>query len=277
MSPECVRFITGKFFLNDSGMTINSKDSRVLNENYLNHYLFINQELIYLCGRGPAQKNIEIDAFNNIQIPLPPKNIQEKILDEISKIEDREEKILKQGVNFKNSIKELLKNKGQLISIENLVSPIESKIIKIQHSECQNSGEYPVISQEKEFIIGYTDKENPIIDVPAVVFGDHNCFFKYVDFPFFQGADGIKILKPNMNKILPKFFFYSLQDLKIENADKYMRHYSYLRVKKIAVPAIEDQQKIVKKIEKIEKQISKINKELEEVINEKRKILKKYL
>ena len=92
MSPECVRFVEGKFFLNDSGMSISSNDLNSLHEKYLNYYLYLNQEMIYLCGRGVAQKNIDIDAFNAIRIPLPPKVIQEKVVVEIENLEEKERK-----------------------------------------------------------------------------------------------------------------------------------------------------------------------------------------
>lgn len=232
----------------------------------------------YAEGEGGQNiNNLKRERLLDFKIPLPPLDIQEKIVSEIKKLESRQNEISIEISDLNSSVKNLLKNKGRLISVEDLVYSFESKIVKIRRSECQSIGKYPVISQEKEFIIGYTDNENPIVDVPVIVFGDHNCFFKYVDFSFFQGADGIKILKPDVNKILPKFLFYNLQDLEIENADKYMRHYSYLKVKKIAVPAIKDQQKIVIQIEKIENRISKLNQESQEIKKQKDKVLKKYL
>lgn len=91
MSPKCMRFVAGEFFLNDSGMTLDSS-SKSLNQKYLDYYLFLNQEEIYSCGRGVAQKNIDIKMFNAIQIPLPPLEIQEKIVKEIEVLEQEEVK-----------------------------------------------------------------------------------------------------------------------------------------------------------------------------------------
>jgi hypothetical protein len=65
MSPKCVRYISGKFFLNDSGLTLSAKNSEILNQDYLNQFLFLNQEMVYLCGQGVAQKNLEIETFNS--------------------------------------------------------------------------------------------------------------------------------------------------------------------------------------------------------------------
>ncbi len=30
--------------------------------------------------------------------------------------------------------------------------------------------------------MGYTNNKNPITDFPLVLFGDHTCIFKYIDF-----------------------------------------------------------------------------------------------
>ena len=90
MSPECVRFVKGRFFLNDSGLTIKSNNSTLLNDNYLNLFLFLRQEFIYDYGRSVAQKNLDIEQFSAFKIPLPPKDIQEKIVAEIEVLEAKE-------------------------------------------------------------------------------------------------------------------------------------------------------------------------------------------
>lgn len=90
MSPECVRFVKGRFFLNDSGLIIKSNNSTLLNDNYLNLFLFLRQEFIYDYGRSVAQKNLDIEQFSAFKIPLPPKDIQEKIVAEIEVLEAKE-------------------------------------------------------------------------------------------------------------------------------------------------------------------------------------------
>ena len=43
MSKECVRYVQGRFFLNDSGLTVESKDSGLLQE-FLNWFLHGKQD-----------------------------------------------------------------------------------------------------------------------------------------------------------------------------------------------------------------------------------------
>src|SRR5690606_12175481 len=63
-----------------------------------------NQLMIYYCGRGVAQKNIDFEVFNSLKIPLPPLNIQKKIVAEIETLEQREQKAVEKIESKKNEI-----------------------------------------------------------------------------------------------------------------------------------------------------------------------------
>ena len=89
MSPECVRFVSGKFFLNDSGLTVDTA-SDGLWQNYLDWCLFGKQDVIYALGKGSAQKNLDMREFVNIPIPIPPLAEQKRI---VAKIDAAFEKI----------------------------------------------------------------------------------------------------------------------------------------------------------------------------------------
>lgn len=80
LSHECVRFVYGKMFLNDSGLSVKPNSDNVLHE-YIGHYLACNQHDVYNCARGTAQKNLDIDRFKSIQIPVPPLERQREIVD----------------------------------------------------------------------------------------------------------------------------------------------------------------------------------------------------
>jgi type I restriction enzyme M protein len=103
MSENCARFVSGKFFLNDSGFSVDILDEN-LNLKYLNNFLLTSQDQIYSCGRGLAQKNIDIDQFKKIKIPLPPKDVQEKIVSEIEKIESKEIQLTQRIEELRNQI-----------------------------------------------------------------------------------------------------------------------------------------------------------------------------
>ncbi|HUX63284.1 restriction endonuclease subunit S [Sulfuricella sp.] len=80
MSEECVRFVCGKFFLNDSGLTADTLDKGRLHQRFLDTYLVGMQPQIYGLGRGTAQKNLNVSAFKEMLVPLPPLEEQKRIV-----------------------------------------------------------------------------------------------------------------------------------------------------------------------------------------------------
>ena len=123
------------------------------------------------------------------------------------------------------------------------------KAVKIKQSEYLPVGKYPIISQEEDFISGYTDDERALIHLahPIVIFGDHTRVIKYIDFDFAVGADGVKVLVPKAF-LVPKFFYYVLHWLDIPSAG-YSRHFKFLKEKSIPVPPLEEQERIVRRLD----------------------------
>lgn len=143
-----------------------------------------------------------------------------------------------------------LEYRYQTVPLESLRIPIVNANKKIRKEDIQSNGNYPVITQEANVLIsGYTDEQNPITDVPIIVFGDHSCSFKYVDFPFFRGADGTQLIKIDKKKALQKYVYYFLCFTNIPNSSKYERHYKYLRQIQVPLPSIDIQQQIVDECE----------------------------
>jgi type I restriction enzyme M protein len=124
---------------------------------------------------------------------------------------------------------------------------------KIQKSAFLKTGRYPIIDQSENFIAGYWDDEDDVfkINKPVVIFGDHTRNFKYIDFAFVLGADGVKILQPNKN-VNSKYLYYILKSLEIKNLG-YSRHFKELKNKKIPLPPFSVQQEIVAEIEGYQK------------------------
>jgi type I restriction enzyme M protein len=124
---------------------------------------------------------------------------------------------------------------------------------KIKSSDYKSSGRYPIIDQSDNYIAGYWDKEQDVfkINKPVTIFGDHTRCFKYVDFDFVLGADGVKILQP-IEKFDPKFYYYLIREIQINNLG-YSRHYKELKDKKLPLPPISIQKEIVAEIEGYQK------------------------
>ena len=160
-----------------------------------------------------------------------------------------------------------------------LLLDINGSVTKIQKREIKKNGQIPVITQEASTLIsGYTDNSEPITDLPLIVFGDHSCTVKYVDFPFVRGADGTQLLKVDESIILPKYLYGYLLTLEILNAGKYERHFKYLKEVNIIYPEdIAAQRTIVDKFERYEANMQKALSATENCVLRKQEVLDKYL
>lgn len=107
MSPQCVRYVKGKFFLNDSGLSVESSLS-ILSQEFLNKHIIALNDKIYSLGKGAAQKNLDVNAFKNIDIHYPISlSEQEKIvaeLDCLSGIIEKKKQQLKELDSLTQSI-----------------------------------------------------------------------------------------------------------------------------------------------------------------------------
>jgi type I restriction enzyme, S subunit len=117
---------------------------------------------------------------------------------------------------------------------------------KLSTSSYGSSGAFPIIDQSQNRICGWTDDQKALIqeDLPLIIFGDHTCILKFVDRPFAQGADGIKILRcrPKVDAA----YLYQFLSYKTVITEKYKRHYAILKDKLVMFPDFKqgEQQKI---------------------------------
>ena len=100
------------------------------------------------------------------------------------------------------------------------------------------------MDQGQEFIAGYINEIKRAYDgeLPVIVFGDHTCTLKYVDFLFAVGADGTQLIHPTEDFDI-RYFYYALQNLPLEHFG-YQRHFKYLKTSTIFCPPISTQRKI---------------------------------
>ncbi|MDR0989648.1 MAG: restriction endonuclease subunit S [Prevotellaceae bacterium] len=302
MSPECVRFVKGRFFLNDSGLTLSSKTAS-LSSNYIDTYLSLNQERIYQCGRGVAQKNIDMEQFLSLSVPVPPKEVQEKIVNEIMEVEKEvaraKEEIeqhasyteelfqnlkatsveLNKLVSFKNGLNYNRNSVGETINIigvgdfrDNIV-PEWEKINRIQIE-----GELPD---------DYLLKKNDLLIVRSN--GSSNLVGRilFIDKTFATTSfSGFTIrLRPDTTKVHPKFLCYYLRINAIRK--QFATGSSGSNIKSlnqklistipIPLPSLEAQSKIASQLETIELQIAQARKVIDQSTARKAAILKTYL
>lgn len=135
---------------------------------------------------------------------------------------------------------------------------------KIKQKSYLSVGEIPVIDQGENFISGYTNDPDSLVQIssPLIGFGDHTRRFKFINFPFAVGADGLKLIKPINNLLDAKFAYYQLLHTKIEDRG-YSRHYQYLRKSKFSLAPFNEQIRIADKIDELFSELDNGIEELE--------------
>ena len=162
-----------------------------------------------------------------------------------SKIDEKKNKKMKE---FKFD----LPDNWVLSTIEGISKTVSTKKYQIKQSDALLQGNYPVISQSNEFIIGYYNNPDKVYSnvEPVVIFGDHTTVAKYIDFDFVVGADGVKIFEP-FPIVDAKYLYYCLTFITIglDKIGRYSRHYKFIKDEAIPIPPLQEQKRIVEKIE----------------------------
>jgi len=147
MSKQCTRFVKGKFFLNDSGLTIRSKVDKIA-QDFLNWHIIALNDEIYLLGKGMAQKNLDMPSFRNITLKIPPLSEQQHIVEELdllSSIIEKKKAQLKELDNLAQSLfyemfgNPISNEKGWDKNVLNEVAKVTSSK-RILQSEWQEAG-----------------------------------------------------------------------------------------------------------------------------------------
>ena len=158
-------------------------------------------------------------------------------------------------------------NKWEHERIQYSIDKIDGSMTKIPESEILDTGKYPVYTQDiqQNGFVGFSNNTNPITDVPVVLFGDHSCAVKFIDRPFFRGADGTVLLKPK-KKYIPKYYFYIIEYIVNNFLDKqkYERHNKYLQELYIPIPPPDVQQQIIAEMEQVANSIALLTQQIEQ-------------
>lgn len=136
---------------------------------------------------------------------------------------------------------------------------------KISQGDYLGDGQFPIIDQGQKEIAGYSNETDGLFrDVPAIIFGDHTRVLKFVNKPFFLGADGVKLLKQKRNEDNAKYLFYALKNVKIPNTG-YNRHFKWLKEAQIEIPKRKDQDAVVKILDSVTRLISLCQRQAEKL------------
>ena len=246
-------------------------------------YLFLKsiQNEIYGLQRGQAQPHVYGEDLSTIKIPLPPLDIQQKIVSEIEVLEAKEKTAKEEVEIYKLKVEELIisskktenKKLGEICDMKagKFVSAYDIKSEKKEDS-------YPCYGGNglRGYTKTFTHEGNySLIGRQGALCGNINKAEGQ-----FHATEHAVVVTPNSD-INNEWLYYQLLKL---NLNQYATGTAQpglsvenLKSVSIQVPPLSEQQKIVSEIEKIEGQIKIIEKELVEIPKQKEQILKKYL
>jgi restriction endonuclease S subunit len=284
LSLECVRFINEKIFLNDSGLSVKPKTDILLHK-YIGYYLLHNQSTIYNCARGTAQKNLEMDIFKSIKIPIPSLERQQEIVKYLDFIYERanktsNEKIaeLKQLNAFclSNQKDNVVKKLGEVCKFDIGGTPSRSKNEYYENgnnlwvSVRELNGGYINDTKEKITDLGVQNSSVKLFTKDTILFSFKLSIGKtaIVGNPLYTNEAIAGILSKNNDLLNNKYLYYYLTINDFSKLGSGILGNGSLNKKsleqiKISIPSLERQQEIVEYCEYNDTLIKQLEKEIE--------------
>jgi type I restriction enzyme S subunit len=210
-------------------------------------------------GQGGIRANIGQRDLKTVTVRLPSHREQSAIaeaLDDVSALVSGLERMLTKKIAIRQgALQQLLTGRTRRPGFtdqwawrqfHSVMSRLNAKRYQVPASQYGAVGRLPVVDQGQQRVIGYTDELALGFDPGeggVIVFGDHTCITKFVDFRFAIGADGTQILRANPG-ISTRFMAYALENDPVASTG-YNRHYKFLREKVLPVPSLYEQNAIV--------------------------------
>lgn len=271
--------------------TIKSKDEEKISTKLIFQFLKSIQKEIYKLQRGQAQPHVYAYDLSKVKIPLPPLDIQQKIVSEIEALEKQEQKAVEEVEKLKNEIEIIIRSiEGATKKLRQLCRYSDEKIssallISKNYIGVENMLQNMAGKTDSNFVpeSGTTNKYN----IGDVLLSNIRPYLKKIWFANQNGgcSNDVLVVQTIANNIEPKFVYYMLKrdvyfDYVMENPKgvKMPRgNKEHILDYTIPLPPMEEQQKIIAEIEKIEAKITELENQIADIPNQKEEILKKYL
>lgn len=258
----------------------------------LNQYIFqiFNAKLIDLdkTGLNTFGKSLNSGHLKtDVKIPLPPKDIQQKIVDECLKIDKEAQKsetvISTEQQAIETLYADAINNATETLGLNNdevFEVAIGKRVLK---NEINKDGKgIPVYSANVHQPFGYIEKELlKDFDTPSILWGiDGDWMTNYIPAkqPFYP-TDHSGVLRIKNDKVHPKYMVWALlkEGERVRFSRSNRASMDSIKGLSISVPTKQVQEKLVAQVEKHEAKIQKAKKVLETIAARKEEVIKKYL
>ena len=252
------------------------RTSSEIDPNYLRLFINFNQSYFRERGQGTSQRHIYKRDFYDFDFSYPPLSEQKAIAKALSEI-DELIACLKIEIAKTQNVKEAVcrplvlghtrlngfTNKWFQRTLGDELGYEQPTKYLVNTTEHQETGNVPVLTAGKSFILGYSDDtEGVYTNTPTILFDDFTTDSKFVDFNFKVKSSACKMIKTINPKGNLRFFHTLMQYLEFRPYDHkryWISEYSKLE---ILVPEPIEQNAIAAIVEDFENEIKLLKSEL---------------
>lgn len=165
--------------------------------------------------------------------------------------------------------KEKLPKNWTIAKLEDLLDYIQPTNYIVNSTDYNDSYKTPVLTAGKSFILGHTNETDGIFTkLPTIIFDDFTTAIKFVTFPFKVKSSAMKILVPTSELVNVKYVYYFMETLRM-NVDTHKRYWISVGSKiEIPLPPLNEQCRIVERVEQIFSELDNILKIMEDLTGE---------
>lgn len=282
VSANCVRFVQGKFHLNHHGWTLKCNESMI--EKFLYYQLKAYEHRVYKLADGAAQKGITMDDFNNLDIVVPPIDVQQQLVAKLETL-DNNINVTKQKIEAdKEYMKILFEVETRGYEQVRFGDVCEFHSGKTRNTdEGKAHGQYPLFSSSLQ--VGYYI-DTYDYNVESIIVNTINAVGKcnvHISSQFSRTSNTLMFRSSDEEKVLTQYI-YMFMKMNLNDIEKlYMGttkkklNKSDLIELKVSIVDIEKQHSIVSMLNKKLDSILALEAELNEYANMKGKIIELYI
>jgi type I restriction enzyme M protein len=280
------------------GLSALRSQSKDLNQMFLYQFLKYNQDLI--TGKdGVAFQSISRNEILNISIPIPSFDIQQKIVEEIEKIDQKERNAIQRKGVLQEQMFEIYSKEKQKHTLQKLPEYIEiisggtpdtneplfwnGSIPWLSVVDFSNENRFVDKSEKTITEAGLKNSSTKFLNAGDIIISARGTVGAIaqlkIPMTFNQSCYGIRGKEKLNNNFLYYALKYEIQQFK-NNASGVI--FNAITIKTfdsiyIPVPTISEQKIFLQQIEKLEKEIAEIKQFIHSVDEQKKNILRKYL
>lgn len=250
---------TGQYWVNNHCHILRPNRKYILDELLVN---ILNELDLTQFISGCVIPKLTQKDLKNIEIPLPPIEVQEEIvkeLDSYQSVIDGAQKVID---NWKPTIP--TNPNWQKVKLGDVLEYEQPTKYIVNSVDYDDSYKIPVLTAGQSFVLGYTNETMNIFNnLPVIIFDDFTTATKFVNFPFKVKSSAMKILKANTTIANIKYLYNIMQYIKFDSSTHkryWISEYSNIE---IPLPSIDEQNQIVSKIEEEEQAIEQCKKLIE--------------